>query len=110
MKKGEGEYALSVGNAPENGTMKLKKFGSNATIGAFRAYFTLSNPNNAAAINFTLDNGETTDIAGLNEALGIVKPANVYNLNGQVVRANATSLEGLAKGIYLFNGKKYVVK
>lgn len=77
MKKGEGEYALSVGNAPENGTMKLKKFGSNATIGAFRAYFTLSNPNNAAAINFTLDNGETTDIAGLNEALGIVKPANV---------------------------------
>ena len=34
----------------------------------------------------------------------------VYNLNGQVVRTNSTSLEGLAKGIYIVNGKKYIVK
>ena len=34
----------------------------------------------------------------------------VYNLNGQVVRTNTTSLEGLAKGIYIVNGKKYIVK
>ena len=38
------------------------------------------------------------------------KPANIYNLNGTIVRKNATSTEGLAKGIYLFNGKKIVVK
>lgn len=37
------------------------------------------------------------------------KPANIYNLNGVVVRKNATSTEGLAKGIYVFKGKKVVV-
>ena len=35
---------------------------------------------------------------------------NVYSLNGVKVRSNATSLDGLAKGIYIVNGKKYVVK
>ena len=35
---------------------------------------------------------------------------NVYNLNGQLVRRNATSLNGLAAGVYVMNGKKYVVK
>lgn len=35
---------------------------------------------------------------------------DIYNLNGVKVRANATSLKGLAKGIYIMNGKKYVVK
>ena len=46
---------------------------------------------------------------------GVVKDANVttgnvYNLNGQLVRRNATSLNGLAPGVYVMNGKKYVVK
>ena len=35
---------------------------------------------------------------------------DVYNLNGMKVRSGATSLDGLAKGIYIVNGKKYVVK
>lgn len=35
---------------------------------------------------------------------------DVYNLNGMKVRSNATSLDGLAKGIYIVDGKKYVVK
>lgn len=34
---------------------------------------------------------------------------NIYNLNGQLVRKNATNLEGLAKGIYIVNGKKVSV-
>ena len=34
----------------------------------------------------------------------------VYNVNGQVVRRNATSVEGLPKGIYIMNNKKYIVK
>jgi hypothetical protein len=40
----------------------------------------------------------------------LFEDGNVYNLNGQVVRKNATSLEGLAKGIYIVNGKKVSVK
>ena len=35
---------------------------------------------------------------------------NVYDLNGQLVRRNATSLDGLQKGIYIVNRKKVVVK
>lgn len=35
---------------------------------------------------------------------------DIYNLNGMKVRSNAASLNGLAKGIYIVNGKKYVVK
>lgn len=38
------------------------------------------------------------------------KPANVYNMNGMVVRKNATSVEGLPQGMYIFKNKKYVVK
>ena len=34
---------------------------------------------------------------------------DVYNLSGMKVRSNATSLEGLPKGIYIVNGKKQVV-
>ena len=34
----------------------------------------------------------------------------VYNIKGQVVRSNSTSVEGLPKGLYIVNGKKYMVK
>lgn len=34
----------------------------------------------------------------------------VYNVKGQVVRTGNTSLEGLPKGLYIVNGKKYMVK
>lgn len=39
--------------------------------------------------------------------------ANVYSIDGRIVRANANvgnALNGLAKGIYIMNGKKYLVK
>ena len=35
---------------------------------------------------------------------------SVYSVNGQLVRGNAKSLNGLAKGVYVVNGKKVVVK
>jgi len=38
------------------------------------------------------------------------KPANIYNLKGMLIRQAATTTEGLAPGIYLFKGKKIVVK
>ena len=36
--------------------------------------------------------------------------ATIYSVNGQVVRTNATTTKGLAKGVYVVNGKKVVVK
>lgn len=35
---------------------------------------------------------------------------DIYNMNGQLVKKNATTLDGLPKGIYIINGKKYIVK
>ena len=34
----------------------------------------------------------------------------VYNIKGQVIRSNSSSVEGLPKGLYIVNGKKYMVK
>jgi hypothetical protein len=34
----------------------------------------------------------------------------VRSINGQVVRRGTTSLEGLPKGLYIVNGKKYMVR
>lgn len=38
------------------------------------------------------------------------KDGHVYNLNGQLVREHADGLKGLPKGIYMMNGKKYIVR
>ena len=38
---------------------------------------------------------------------GEAMTGKVYNLNGQYV---GNTLDGLAKGLYIMNGKKYVVK
>jgi len=57
------------------------------------------------------DNDETTEIIRIEEDGRMVTSprGNVYTVNGQKVRENGT-LEGLKKGIYVINGKKYVVK
>lgn len=53
-------------------------------------------------------NGNTTAIDGIEAALQ--HSANIYNLNGQLVRQGATSTEGLPSGLYIVGGKKLVVK
>ncbi len=35
---------------------------------------------------------------------------NIYSIDGRLVRHDASSAEGLAKGIYVRNGKKFIVK
>ena len=50
------------------------------------------------------------------EVIDEVKPvevpevADIYGMDGRLVRKNAASLEGLPKGLYIMNGKKMVVK
>lgn len=53
-------------------------------------------------------NGNTTAIDGIETAQQ--HSANIYNLNGQLVRQGATSTEGLPSGLYIVGGKKLVVK
>lgn len=53
-------------------------------------------------------NGNATAIDGIEAAQQ--HSANIYNLNGQLVRQGATSTEGLPSGLYIVGGKKLVVK
>lgn len=54
--------------------------------------------------------GDWGGIDGIYNVEEVSLTFDVYNLSGMKVRSNATSLEGLPKGIYIVNGKKYVVK
>ena len=57
------------------------------------------------------DENETTGIEDIDMVPASVGKAqqNVYSLNGQLVR-QGLSVEGLAKGIYIVNGKKVIIK
>ena len=59
-----------------------------------------------------VEEGEVTAIEGIESSMEVSKRinSNIYNLNGQLVRSNSVSAEGLDKGIYIIGGKKVVVK
>ena len=48
------------------------------------------------------------EVAGIEEVTQEEWPADVYDLNGRMVKAQAESLDGLPKGVYIVNGKKFV--
>lgn len=69
----------------------------------------------AAGVKFVIngvEEGEATAIEGIESSMEVSKRinSNIYNLNGQLVRSNSVSAEGLDKGIYIIGGKKVVVK
>ena len=80
----------------------------------FRAYIRCIDVANAkplTTMGFSDSEGETTSIEELLQDNGIIlESSDVYGVNGVKVRSNTHSLEGLSKGIYVVNGKKYVVK
>ena len=104
----------------ENGSLVLNNDESNAyrvmiKEGASRPYIKAI-PHNTAYLPVSANCPkslklvkETTGISNI--TLGNDnKPANVYNMEGKIVKENATSVEGLPEGIYIFKNKKYVVK
>lgn len=60
---------------------------------------------------FFCDENETTGIEEIDMTPASVCKAqqNVYSLDGQLVH-KGLSVEGLAKGIYIVNGKKVIIK
>lgn len=81
----------------------------------FRGWLETVNATNPSKISFSINGvvseDEATGIDAVDAELkGDAVNGNIYNLSGQLVRRNATSLEGLAKGVYIHNGKKYIVK
>lgn len=57
---------------------------------------------------FTLYTDATSSIAGITVDNKLMADTNIYDLSGRVVAQKG--YEGLKKGIYIFNNKKFVVK
>lgn len=80
--------------------------GSTNTIKPFRAYFKM-NTSNAKQLSFNVDFNEVTSINAIENDRGLHK---MYNLNGQQVSTSNSNLKTLHKGIYIFGGKKIIIK
>ena len=53
---------------------------------------------------------ELSSIKQLKTTNASVWPANIYDMNGRLVRGNAYTTNGLPNGMYLINGKKIIIK
>lgn len=101
----------------QNGTMKLYpyKTGDNYGIRGFSGWFHYK-PNNsnskASELSLSLfDDGSTTPIETVKvDDLNRDTSGKVYSVSGVLVKNNAADLNNLSKGIYVVNGRKYVVK
>lgn len=103
-----GSYVMS-----NNGVLtQIKK---SVTAKPFRAYLrkdrNYANAKPLTIMGFSDSEGETTSVEEILQDNGIIlESSDVYGVNGVKVRSNTHSLEGLSKGVYVVNGKKYVVK
>ena len=100
----------------KNGKQYIYQWCYYGTLTTPPASIIFNNNGSAQTDDFTFVNGAYYDIKGKTtgiSTLQTVKPAvssNIYSLDGRIVRRNASSLEGLSKGIYVYQGKKVVVK
>ena len=101
----------------QNGTMKLypypagKKYGIRGFSGWFHHKTNNSN-SKASELSISLfDDSSTTPIETIKvDDLNRDTSGKVYSISGVLVKNNAADLNNLPKGIYVVNGKKYVVK
>lgn len=78
---------------------------------AYRATFQVPSTMSGAKTMNTVFVGEGGSVTAIDDVQ--VSPQasfDVYHINGMLVKKNAIDLNGLDKGIYIINGKKYVVK
>ena len=106
-------YVLNGNN--EGGTAGLWYYRTMTTkTKGFRGWLQSANGQASKGIEYEINgvvdqvNGDVTAIEGIEAAQQ--HDANIYNLNGQLVRQGATSTEGLPSGLYIVGGKKVVVK
>ena len=110
----EGSYVVTnkgvLSRIPNDG-MKIKPYRSyiyfnRKTAGAKAISLQDMNVN-----GFENDEDHTTGIENLLFESGILThSADVYSIDGQLVRSKALNFNGLPKGVYIVNGKKYVKK
>ena len=104
--QGEVEFTTTDYFFTSAGLRRVAENGVKMKFKGYRAYFHSTSGNAGNAIETFFDG--VTAVNGIaREAEG---PTNVYNVAGQLVRRNATSLDGLPRGVYLVGGKAVVVK
>lgn len=106
-------YVLNGNN--KGGTAGLWYYRTEETkTKGFRGWLQSANGQASKGIEYEINgvvdqvNGDVTAIEGIEAEQQ--HDANIYNLNGQLVRQGATSTEGLPSGLYIVGGKKVVVK
>lgn len=78
---------------------------SNSTIKGLRAYFQLASGINVKDLNFVFDDSESTGIKTVER--NIFNEGRVYSIDGRYM---GDSTDNLSRGIYIQNGRKFVVK
>lgn len=80
-------------------------------IKGYRAWFKVLTGSSVKTLGWTTDD-TVTGIEGVVTADGtfVALPADIYNVGGQLVRRQATSLTGLPSGIYVVGGQKVLVR
>ena len=101
----------------KNGTMKLypytagQKYGIRGFSGWFHHKTNNSNSKDSELSLSLFDDSSTTPIETVKvDDLNRDTSGKVYSISGVLVKNNAADLNNLPKGIYVVNGKKYVVK
>ncbi len=100
----------------QNGTMKLYPYTANKKYGirGFSGWFHKNDKSTSNAHELSLslfDDSSTTPIETVKEDdLNRDTSGKVYSFSGVLMKNNAADLNNLPKGIYVVNGKKYVVK
>ena len=108
-----GEKCYKIG---KNGKQYIYQWCYYGTLTTPPTGIIFNNNGSAKTDDLTFENGAYYDIKGKTTGISTpqtVKPAvssNIYSLDGRIVRRNAYSLDGLSKGIYVYQGKKVVVK
>ena len=100
----------------QNGTMKLYPYTADKKYGirGFSGWFHKTNNSYSKDSELSLslfDDSSVTSIETVKEDdLNRDTSGKVYSISGVLMKNNAADLNNLSKGIYVVNGKKYVVK
>lgn len=102
----KGHYALADGNL-------MQASSDAATLGAFRWYLDITDRNGnpasskAKRIFLSFDDGETTEINIVETNVNDTNANSIYSVSGVNVGKNKAALP---KGLYISNGKKFLIK
>ena len=113
-KLNEGSYVVKNNGVLSRITkegMKIKPYRSYIYFNRETAGAKAISLQNMNVNGFENEEDNTTGIENLLFESGILThSADVYSIDGQLVRSKALNLNGLPKGVYIVNGKKYVKK